>query len=156
MEAAVDLMLEGNIDVELAEQHINAWANGRDGNDITDAPPPHTLRPRAESSPEPQDLGKENSLRACSTPVRECSVNTSAKIEINDELPPSPVKEPQSVINAKYIISVFEKVYPRWKELVQLRGQDEPRPFGLERFDEGYILTRIVYKGVYHLDHNGT
>ena len=116
----------------------------------------HYDRERSESSPEPQDLGKENSLRACSTPVRERGVSTSAKIEIDDELPPPPVKESQSVTNAKYIISVFEKVYSRWKELVQLRGQDEPRPFGLERFDEGYIITRIVYKGVYHLDHTGT
>ena len=62
-------------------------------------------------------------------------------------MPSLPVKESQAITNAKYIISVFQKVYPRWKELVQLRGQSEPRPYGLERVDEGYILTRIVYKG---------
>lgn len=144
MEAAVDLMLEGNIDVELAEQHINAWANRNTTDAVTDAPPPHTLRPRMES---PEAHGPEKENITYTTPEREPSIGAYAKIEVDNEVLPPPVKESQSVTNAKYIISVFEKVYPRWKELVQLRGMSEPRPYGLERFDEGYILTRIVYKG---------
>lgn len=147
MEAAVDLMLEGNIDIELAEQHINAWANRRDDTLSSDGPPPHTLRPRAGPNEDSEESYKENTIRACSTPARERSRSMIAKFEVDDELPPPPVKESQAVTNAKYIISVYEKVYPRWKELVRLRGQYEPRPYGLERFDEGYILTRIVYKG---------
>ena len=75
-------------------------------------------------------------------------MSTMAKIEVDNEMPSLPVKESQAITNANYIISVFEKVYYlRWKKLVQLRDQSEPRPYGLERFDEGYILTRLVYKG---------
>ncbi|KAL5511287.1 hypothetical protein ACEPAH_4503 [Sanghuangporus vaninii] len=147
MEAAVDLMLEGNIDVELAEQHIDAWAHNREKDTNTHTLPPHTLRPRAESHDDAGDSGKENA--PWRFPTRPCSRNMSVptKLEIDDEPIAPPAKVSQTVTNAKYVVSVFERVYPRWQELVRLRGEEEARPHGLERFDEGYILTRIVYKG---------
>ena len=31
MEAAIDMMLEGTIDIEVAQEHIDAWAKGKEG-----------------------------------------------------------------------------------------------------------------------------
>ncbi|EJD02252.1 uncharacterized protein FOMMEDRAFT_147288 [Fomitiporia mediterranea MF3/22] len=146
MEAAIDLMLEGNIDVELAEQHIDAWAHGREKGSTTYGPLPHTLRARDESSETSGNAEKENYPGPSGT-LRSRSVSVFAKGEIDVEPGVAPEKESQTVANAKYVVSVFERVYPRWQELVRQRGELEARPHGLERFDEGYILTRIVYKG---------
>ncbi|KAH8117012.1 VRR-NUC domain-containing protein [Phellopilus nigrolimitatus] len=147
MEAAVDLMLEGNIDVELAQEHIDAWANGREKDATLNAPPPHTLRGRASSPTDINDGGKENQPDMRMIQARNRSVSVLAKVEVDDEPPEANVKESQTIANARYIVSVFERVYPRWQELVEQRGELDARPHGLERFDEGYILTRIVYKG---------
>lgn len=149
MEAAVDMMLEGTIDVEIAQEHIDAWARGREGKSLDLIPPPHTLSARAYSPDDLSDIGKENVLRGEYMPSRYRSMSVPAKIEIDDEIPSAPAKESPTIFNAKYVISVFERVYPRWKELVCQRGEMEGRPHGLERFDEGYILTRIVYKGMH-------
>ena len=154
MEAAIDMMLEGTIDVEVAQEHIDAWAKGREGEYTALVHPPHTLTAR-DYSPGDLDLndaGKENDIRWMSSYPRSRSASVSAKIEIEDEMTSAPPKESQTVFNAKYVISVFERVYPRWKELVRERGEFEGRPQGLERFDEGYILTRLVYKGLYAKD----
>ncbi|KAL5489948.1 hypothetical protein ACEPAI_4780 [Sanghuangporus weigelae] len=147
MEAAVDLMLEGNIDVELAEQHIDAWAHNREKGTNIHTLPPHTLRPRAESLDDAGDSGKENAPWPSAMQSRSRNMSVPTKLEFDDEPIAPPTKESQTVTNAKCVVSVFERVYPRWQELVRLRGEEEARPHGLERFDEGYILTRIVYKG---------
>lgn len=149
MEAAVDLMLEGNIDVELAQQHIDAWVHNsaRDANANT--LPPHTLRPRAESPDYDRDSGKENTPHPLQTQSRSRSMSVPSKLEVDDESILPQAKESQTVANAKYVVNVFERVYPRWQELVRQRGEEKARPHGLERFDEGYILTRIIYKGMF-------
>ena len=144
MEAAVDLMLEGNIDVELAEQHVNAWHRGHDSDSEVEGPPPHTLRPRSSTPDILGDPGKENAgIPAARSP------SVVSALHVGDETAPAPLpqKESQTVTNAKYVISVFDLVYPRWKQLVSERGSLDSRSGGLERFDEGYILTRIVFKG---------
>lgn len=144
MEAAVDLMLEGNIDVELAEQHVNAWHRGHDEDEGSqvECPLPHTLRPRSSAPDGSESTDEENisTLRARST-----SIFSSSRAD--DESDPLPQKESRTVTNAKYVISVFNLVYPRWQQLVHERASEGSRSGGLERFDEGYILTRIVHKG---------
>ena len=55
------MMLEGTIDVEVAQEHIDAWAKGREGEYTALVPPPHTLTAR-DHSPSDLDLndaGKE-------------------------------------------------------------------------------------------------
>ena len=65
MEAAVDMMLEGTIDVEIAQEHIDAWARGREGKSLDLIPPPHTLSARAYS---PDDLSEWK--QACGEKMR--------------------------------------------------------------------------------------
>lgn len=67
-----------------------------------------------------------------------------------DENPDSDKKETQAAFNARRVLRVFHRVYPRWQQLCRLRQAEESgesRTTGLSRFDEGWILTRIVYKG---------
>lgn len=151
MEAAIDMMLEDSIDVEVAQAHINAWANGRERTSTADDPPPHTLRSRCDSLAPIGIVEKENtpSPQRPASPIleRDRSMSVAVKIDLDEETP-KPVKESRTVVNARYVVEVFERVYPRWKELVRARGALDGRPSGLERFDEGYILTRVVYKGL--------
>lgn len=150
MEAAVDMMLEGDIDVELAQQHIEAWANGREHEDTKDINvPPHTLRRRSETPVTEGVVGKENEYcRLDANTERSRSLSVSHEIDLSDIDAKQPVKESRLVANARYVIEVFERVYPRWKQLVHKHDDREARPHGLARFEEGYILTRIVYKGL--------
>ncbi|KDQ61078.1 hypothetical protein JAAARDRAFT_571662 [Jaapia argillacea MUCL 33604] len=60
-------------------------------------------------------------------------------------------EEKQRVKNARAVKLLFEKVYDWWKRLVQTKGEVDARPRGLERFDCGHVLTRIVCKGSYAL-----
>lgn len=51
-------------------------------------------------------------------------------------------------------LDLFKVAYARWKELLEelVEGESEsaaPRAGPLERFHEGHVLTRIVYKGAY-------
>ncbi|KAI9466069.1 VRR-NUC domain-containing protein [Lactarius psammicola] len=55
------------------------------------------------------------------------------------------VKESLRVQNARLVLTIFETAYAEWKTLGE--GNSCPRPRGLERFDRGHVLTRIVQKG---------
>ncbi|KAG9318761.1 hypothetical protein JVU11DRAFT_860 [Chiua virens] len=48
---------------------------------------------------------------------------------------------------ARMVKDIFERVYPRWQDLVKLKGEAEGRTNGLERFHHGHVLTRIICKG---------
>ncbi|KZT35489.1 hypothetical protein SISSUDRAFT_166710 [Sistotremastrum suecicum HHB10207 ss-3] len=50
--------------------------------------------------------------------------------------------------DAKTVRLIWEEQWERWLSLVDARGQEDKRPKGLERFDCGYVLTRVIYKGV--------
>ena len=49
--------------------------------------------------------------------------------------------------SAKRVLEVFERVYPRWKQLVNAVTNERSESNGLERFDEGWVLTRIIARG---------
>ncbi|KAH9060002.1 VRR-NUC domain-containing protein [Lactarius vividus] len=55
------------------------------------------------------------------------------------------VKESLRFHNARLVLTIFETAYGEWKALGE--GDCCPRPRGLERFDRGHVLTRIVQKG---------
>ncbi|KAI0282107.1 VRR-NUC domain-containing protein [Russula aff. rugulosa BPL654] len=55
------------------------------------------------------------------------------------------VKESQRARCAREVLVIFELAYAEWKALGD--SNCDPRPRGLERFDRGYVLTRIVQKG---------
>lgn len=136
MEAAVDAMLDGLVPEEEAEEQVDAWAQSR-ARTLSMPPKPRqksTHRDNKENTPQP---GSQTAGPSAAHP-------DGAPRAVTE---PVPADEPQSVVNARRVIAVFERVYPRWQELVKLRGEQEARPHGLERFDEGWVLTRIVYKG---------
>ncbi|KAI0723944.1 hypothetical protein C8T65DRAFT_714858 [Cerioporus squamosus] len=53
--------------------------------------------------------------------------------------------------NAREVKAILEQVLQRWKDLVAEKGEDNPQRRGLERFECGHILTRVVCKGAYAL-----
>jgi len=53
--------------------------------------------------------------------------------------------------DAKRVIEIFERVLPKWRSLVDKAKKSGEARDGLERFDEGHILTRVVYKGAWIL-----
>ncbi|TFK54629.1 hypothetical protein OE88DRAFT_1653035 [Heliocybe sulcata] len=56
-------------------------------------------------------------------------------------------KESPRMQAAREMKAILEDVHPRWKMLVAAKSEEEERAGGLERFDCGHILTRIIYKG---------
>ncbi|KAI0314652.1 VRR-NUC domain-containing protein [Amylostereum chailletii] len=68
------------------------------------------------------------------------------KLKDNEQ---DPLEETPRQIAAKQVKDIVESVYPHWKALLQTK--DEPRAPGLERFEEGHVLTRIVQKGAEQL-----
>ncbi|GBE81686.1 hypothetical protein SCP_0400570 [Sparassis crispa] len=62
----------------------------------------------------------------------------------------APSESPR-VQNARAVKAIFEEVFPRWQAMVNVKGEEDGRERGLERFDCGHILTRVVCKGSYAL-----
>ncbi|KAG0701782.1 hypothetical protein DFH29DRAFT_982609 [Suillus ampliporus] len=59
------------------------------------------------------------------------------------------------VRGARVVKEIFEEVYPRWQALVKIKSEGglegKERGCGLERFESGYVLTRLICKGVHAL-----
>lgn len=52
--------------------------------------------------------------------------------------------------NARLVKGIFENIYPYWQALLNTKPEEQ-RSYGLERFESGHVLTRIVCKGSYVL-----
>ncbi|KAF8447634.1 VRR-NUC domain-containing protein [Boletus edulis BED1] len=48
---------------------------------------------------------------------------------------------------ARMVKDIFERIYPRWQDLVMSEGEEDGRAGGLERFHYGHVITRIICKG---------
>ena len=147
MEAAVDALLEGEADEDLVSEEMDVWAAQR-GREASIQPP---LRAKSSSSTH-SSRGKENihaQSRSGSQPRSlRASVSLGEADEVAERAASEAPKESKTVLNARRILKVFERVYPRWRELLKAANAREVRSNGLQRFDEGWILTRIIYKGV--------
>ncbi|KAG1817309.1 hypothetical protein EV424DRAFT_1472919 [Suillus variegatus] len=59
------------------------------------------------------------------------------------------------VHRARLVKEIFEEVYPHWQALVKTKSEGglegEERGYGLERFESGHVLTRLVCKGAHAL-----
>ncbi|KAG2138284.1 hypothetical protein DEU56DRAFT_871302 [Suillus clintonianus] len=59
------------------------------------------------------------------------------------------------VRGARIAKEIFEEVYPQWQDLVKMKSEGglegKERGYGLERFESGYVLTRLVGKGAHAL-----
>lgn len=146
MEAAIDTILEGGNGfgsyyrpggpdleaLEKAEAILDAWTKTHGGG-----------RAKTVGVDERDDVSNKENTPALS----QSQSNSQEQVEIT-RARTEPLKESNAVQNARRVVEVFECVYPRWQKLVQEKGNLDGRERGLERFDEGYILTRAVYKGV--------
>ncbi|KAL4077221.1 VRR-NUC domain-containing protein [Scleroderma yunnanense] len=88
------------------------------------------------------------------TPVKLESVGCSAKsgdytllgvdIQVN-------VKQESSRVRSAHLVKgLFESIYPHWQALSKTKPEEQGS-YGLERFESGHVLTRIVCKGSYAL-----
>ncbi|KAG2100148.1 uncharacterized protein F5147DRAFT_747172 [Suillus discolor] len=59
------------------------------------------------------------------------------------------------VRGARLVKEIFEEVYPHWQALVKMKNEGglegKERGYGLERFESGHVLTRLVCKGAHAL-----
>lgn len=55
------------------------------------------------------------------------------------------ITESPRMQNARLVKEILEVAFPRWKDLVQTKGQEGGRPSGLERFDCGAPLILFVH-----------
>ncbi|OJA16026.1 hypothetical protein AZE42_04282 [Rhizopogon vesiculosus] len=72
--------------------------------------------------------------------------DVSVKVEKSDSV---------RVRGARIVKEIFEQAYPHWQALVKVKSEDgsaeKVREYGFERFESGYILTRLICKGAYSL-----
>ncbi|KAA1469402.1 hypothetical protein DENSPDRAFT_816316 [Dentipellis sp. KUC8613] len=65
----------------------------------------------------------------------------NAEMEVEEECETAREKD------AHVITKKFREVFDEWKALVAVKPEEDCRTPGLERFDAGHVLTRIVHKG---------
>lgn len=74
------------------------------------------------------------------TPGRENANGSREREDLGDEDTVVDIK-PDSVRvqGARMVKVIFERVYPRWQDLVKTKGEEDGRAFGLERFNYGVL-----------------
>ncbi|KIJ16849.1 hypothetical protein PAXINDRAFT_98635 [Paxillus involutus ATCC 200175] len=83
------------------------------------------------------------------TPVTPGSAKSKVRRVKFDDDDTEPEVKPDNarVRGARRVKEIFERLYPRWQDLARIKGEEDGRRYGLERFDCGHVLTRIVCKG---------
>ncbi|KAG2064112.1 hypothetical protein BDR04DRAFT_1130893 [Suillus decipiens] len=82
---------------------------------------------------------------------------SSSKDNPSRSSPSVKTEKPDSVRvrGARLVKEIFEEVYPHWQALVKLKNEGglegTERGYGLERFESGHVLTRLVCKGAHAL-----
>ncbi|KZT69818.1 hypothetical protein DAEQUDRAFT_241498 [Daedalea quercina L-15889] len=94
-------------------------------------PGPPTKRVRTPTTPSNRDKNKAES-----------SVDDDNVLENDSHEPDGPSKR-----KARALKPIFQNVYEWWQSMVCAKGEEDSRPRGLERFDCGHVLTRVVCKG---------
>lgn len=87
--------------------------------------------------------------RATKTPAdnkENASINATL-VEDDEDIKPVSAPAQRRIHVANATLEIFHRIYSRWKELVSLLAEDEAREKGLERFEEAWVLTRIVFRG---------
>lgn len=100
-------------------------------------------RPAASQSPAPPQL-----RAAVSDSVKNSSAKGNDKQNSSmddDELGMEPDGDMKAgsprLQEALLVKGIFEVAFPRWKDLVRAKGEEEGRPCGLERFDCGTLFV---------------
>ncbi|KAH9832914.1 VRR-NUC domain-containing protein [Rhodofomes roseus] len=121
-EAQVDAILDGT---------SNASFRVRSSTSRT--PGPAAKRVKTPVTPRKNDKGKaEDAMDVDNRPGAE-----NENLELD-----GPTKR-----KARALKPIFQDVYEQWKNMVQVKAEVAGRPRGLERFDCGHVLTRVVCKG---------
>ncbi|OCH92080.1 hypothetical protein OBBRIDRAFT_886490 [Obba rivulosa] len=127
---------------------------------------PHQERSAVDQSPGPAG----HRIKTPLTPKRGTSTHSpvtpryrgkgAAKSEVDtkethaddDLLGEQSASSKRRIANARALVRLFdEAIWPWWQELVAVKGDESARPRGLERFECGHILTRLVCKCSYAL-----
>ncbi|KAJ7668675.1 VRR-NUC domain-containing protein [Mycena polygramma] len=78
-------------------------------------------------------------LRALTTPARTPGDEPAVEFDLDEDT--------STQQNAKLVKTIFERhALPKWQEFVSAGSTSAPRKPGLERFESGFIYTRIVRK----------
>ncbi|KAI1794637.1 VRR-NUC domain-containing protein [Ganoderma leucocontextum] len=129
-EAALEI--EAKVDALLDSGGVGP--NGGSGRSTASRTPAPMAEHRFKTPVTPRRATRASSAAVSESPV-------VVKAERKDE------EETERVRNARKVKELMETVYPKWIDLVQAKGEENPRRKGLERFDCGHILTRVVSKG---------
>lgn len=135
MEAVMECMLEGELDEDDVIEAFDKWAARN-----SEAKENEIVPTESDDDYDPNDI------EIVPNPAQ-------AEPDIEQNADPEK-KETQAAFNARRVLRVFHRVYPRWQQLCRLRSAEATqiaRTNGLSRFDEGWILTRIVFKGTRYL-----
>ncbi|KAH9951864.1 VRR-NUC domain-containing protein [Amylocystis lapponica] len=114
-----------------------------------------TMRERTTTSKTPAPGPAHATRGASAARVKQEGVKSEDGRTEHDERDPLPhedtVSESVRVQHARAVVAILDEVYPRWCALVDTKGEGAAQPQGLERFDCGHILTRVVCKGSHAL-----
>ncbi|EGN95749.1 hypothetical protein SERLA73DRAFT_76815 [Serpula lacrymans var. lacrymans S7.3] len=140
LEAQVDAIFDGSVPTSFVRGRSAASktpARVTEHRFRTPSTPGSVLRPSISDSSESPDQKGKGKARFVE------DADEGVKAETKDDSP--------RVQEARAVKAIFEEIYPRWQAQVITKGEEDGRRFGLERFDCGHVLTRIVCKGAYAL-----
>lgn len=67
------------------------------------------------------------------------------ELAIGMELDDDVITESPRMRDARVVKGILEVAFPRWKDLVQTKGEEDGRPSGLERFDCGVYFVLLIF-----------
>ncbi|KZT02315.1 uncharacterized protein LAESUDRAFT_706344 [Laetiporus sulphureus 93-53] len=131
LEAQVDALFQGGAPA-------SSW---RARSAATKTPKPDPQRFRTPITPSKKRLPSTPSTRHSV-----CSKIEDESIELGMNLLGKLDDKSPRVRNARAVKEIWEGVYPRWQDMLRVQDELPAREGGLERFECGHILTRIVCK----------
>ncbi len=128
----MECMLEGELDEDDVIEAFDKWAAK-----ISEAKEDQTIPSESDDDFDPNDVE-----------ILPVPPQAEPEIEQNTE---SEKKETQAAVNRSARFTSFRSCIPALAAAMSPRsadGIDVTKTSGLSRFDEGWVLTRIVYKGM--------
>ncbi|EMD38241.1 hypothetical protein CERSUDRAFT_93772 [Gelatoporia subvermispora B] len=133
-------------EVEALEGSNPVSSSHRDRSTVGRSPGPAASRLKT-----PVTVKRDASTKSPATPRRNSGVkseiDTKENLVDDDPLVDQSTSSKRRIANARALAGIFESViWSWWRELVAVKGDGSVRPRGLERFECGHILTRLVCK----------
>ena len=108
---------------------------------------PLILANTKKTSPSHRHYPKYRHIRTSEVfPSREALLAYEAAVVVEREMDDA-LAQLGRVEGAQRAIALFRPAYAQWERLLATSDLNNPRHGALSRFDEGHVLTRVVYKG---------